>query len=93
MIFKKYNFLKLNKFKIKNIFVTSGKPKKSRGDGPCDRLQKFCSKHEIELVEINSIIKELIKELKNKYPKPEKVGKEEGIARFLIHLIHNNLLK
>ena len=47
----------------------------------------------IELVEINSIIIGLIAELRKKYPRPEKVGKEQGIARFLIHLIHNNFLR
>ena len=93
VIFKKYKFLERDKLEIKNIFVTSGKPKKSRGNGPWDRLQTFCNKNGIELIEISSIIKELIVELKTKYPKPEKVGKEEGIARFLIHLIHNNFLK
>ena len=93
IIFKKYKFLDRDKLRIKNIFTAGGKPKKSRGNGPWDRLQKFCSKNGIELIEINSIIKELIVELKKKYPKPEKVGKEKGIARFLIHLIHNNFLK
>ncbi len=78
---------------MENIFVTSGKPKKSRGDGPWDRLQKFCNKNGIKLVEINQVIKDLISELKNKYPMPQEVGKEEGIARFLIHLIHNDFLK
>ena len=78
---------------IKNIFVTSGKPIKSRGGGPWDRLQEFCNKNYIKLVEINSIITELIAELRKKYPRRERVGKEEGIARFLIHLIHNNFLR
>ncbi len=91
-IFDKYNFLDKNNFKIKNIFVTSGKPKKSRGNGPWDRLQDFCNKNGIELIEIDNIIKELIKELKKKYPKPEKVGKEEGIVRFLIYLMHHDFL-
>jgi len=85
VIFKKYDFLDQNELKVKNIFVTSGKPKKSTGNGPWDRLQNFCNENEIKLVEINSIIK--------KYPKPEKVGRQEGIARFLIHLIHNNFLR
>jgi len=93
VIFEKYNFLDRDKFKIRNIFVTSGKPKKSRGNGPWDRLQILCTENAIKLTEINSIIKELIEELKRKYPKPEKVGKEEGIARFLIHSIHNDFLK
>ena len=91
VIFDKYTFLDKEKFKIKNIFVTSGKPKKSR-NGPWDRLQDFCNKNDIELKEINSIIKEIITILKKKYPKPIKVGKETGIARFLIHLIHNDFI-
>jgi hypothetical protein len=92
-VFKNYSFLDQSKLSIKNIFVTSGKPSKSRGGGPWDRLQGFCNANNIELVEINSIITQLIAELRKKYPRPEKVGKEEGIARFLIHLIHNNFLR
>jgi len=93
VIFEKYKFLDRDKHEIKNIFVASGKPKKSRGNGPWDRLQTFCDENDIKLVEINSIITQLIAELRKKYPKPEKVGKEQGIARFLIHLIHNNFLR
>jgi hypothetical protein len=93
VIFKKYDFLDRDKLKMKNIFVTSGKPNKSRGNGPWSRLQNFCNDNGIELVEINSVIKELIAGLRKKYPKPERVGKEEGLARFLIHLIHSNFLK
>lgn len=77
LIFRKYPFLNKNTC-IKNIFVTSGKPKKGRGDGPWDRLQKFCNKNNIELVEINTVINDLLSELKKKYPKPDRVGKEEG---------------
>jgi hypothetical protein len=93
VIFKKYDFLDRDKLKMKNIFVTSGKPNKSRGNGHWSRLQNFCNDNGIELVEINSVIKELIAGLRKKYPKPERVGKEEGLARFLIHLIHSNFLK
>ena len=82
-----------NANRIRNVFVTSGKPKKSRGNGPWDRLEKFCNESGIELVEVNSITKDLIVELRSEYPTREKVGREEGIARFLIHLIHNNFLK
>ena len=39
----------------------------------------------------NSIV-DLIVELYHKYPKKEKVGKEEGIARFLLCLIHNQFV-
>ena len=92
-IFTKYSFLDKQNIMIKKIFVTSGKPKKSRGNGPWDRLERFCNKHEIELVEINKVIEDLISELKEKYPRPQEIGREEGIARFLIHLIHNDFLK
>ena len=92
-IFKKYSFLDKNKFKIKNILVTSGKPKKGTGNGPWDRLEYFCNKNCIELLEIDHIIKELISELKLKYPKRDLVGKEEGIARFLLYMIHNGFLE
>jgi hypothetical protein len=93
ILFEKYRFLDKSKLSKKDVFVTSGKPLKSRGSGPWDRLQQFCNENNIELVEINSIIRQLIAELSGNYPRPEKVGKEEGIARFLIHLIHNNFLR
>lgn len=92
LVFERDAFLNRNKMKVKNIFVTSGKAKKSTGSGPWDRLKSFCTENEILLVEINDIIRELIAELKMKYPKPELVGKETGIARFLIHLAHNDFL-
>jgi len=92
-ISQKYAFLDKDKYSTRNIFVTSGKPKKNKGNGPWDRLQNFCNENKIELVEINSIIYELIEELRRKYPKPERVGRERGIARFLIHLIHNGFLE
>jgi hypothetical protein len=44
-------------------------------------------------VEINKNIEDLILELKKSYLKSIKVGKEKGIARFLLHLLHNNFLK
>lgn len=93
LIFNKYSFLDRHNITIRNIFVTSGKPKKSRGNGPWDRLDRFCSENGIELVEINTIIQELIGELRDRYPKPQEIGKEQGIARFLIHLIHNQFLR
>ena len=96
LIFRKYGFLNKDELRMrKNIFVTSGKPKKHvrKKKGPWDRLQDFCNRNEIELVEIDSIINQLIAELRKKYPKPERIGKERGIARFLIHLIHKGFLK
>lgn len=92
-LLEKYSFLDKDKMKLERIFVTSGKPKKGRGNGPWQRLEKFCQKNEITLVEINDVINDLISELRKKYPKPYKIGKEEGIARLLIHLIHNCFLK
>ena len=93
-IFEKYNFLKWRKLKIIKVFVTGGKAKNPRPNGPWSRLQDFCGKNRIKLMEINSIIEDLIEELRNKYPKREQVvGKEEGIARFLMHLIHNDFLQ
>ena len=93
LILSKYSFLNQHNITKRKIFVTSGKPKKSRGDGPWDRLQRFCSREGIELVEINTVIQDLIVEIKKKYPKPQEIGKEQGIARFLIHLINNQFLK
>jgi len=39
------------------------------------------------------VIEDLISELREKYPRVQEIGKEIGIARFLIHLIHNDFLK
>ena len=90
MVFYKHPFLR--GFTSKRVFVTSGKPKHGRGNGPWDRLSRFCSQNQIELVEINAVIRQLVDELKEAYPTTHKVGKEEGIARFLIHMIHNDFL-
>lgn len=78
---------------IKNRFVTTGKPMRLRPDGPWSRLQKFCSDNSVELVELNDILKELIKQLQRKYPRPDRVGKERSLTRFLLHLIHSRYLK
>ncbi len=86
----RYRFL--GGYQFPRVFVTSGKPKRGRGNGPWDRLQQFCTQNQIQLVEINTIVRDLIAELKTRYPKSERVGKEEGIARFLLHLIHNGFL-
>lgn len=91
-IFDKYKFLDKNKLTLKKIFVTSGKPKKHT-TGPWERLQKFCEENGIELVNREEIIKDLILELKKKYPHPSRVGKEEGITRFLLDLIHFGFIK
>jgi hypothetical protein len=93
LIFEKYSFLDKDKITVKNNLVTQGKPEKSRGNGPWDRLQKFCDRNRIELVEINKIIEDLISELEEKDPSYQTIGKETGIARFLIHLIQNDFLK
>ena len=88
----RFPFLKHNA-KFVNVFVTSGKPKRGTGRGPWSRLQDFCTKNDIELREINAVIGDLIVELRRKYPKPDRVGKEPPLARFLLHLIHNDFLK
>ena len=93
VIFERYPFLDRDKFQPRNVFVTSGRPKKSSGHGPWDRLQAFCDQNRIELVEINQVIRELISALREKYPSQQVVGREEGIARFLLHLIFNDFLK
>jgi len=86
VIFKKYRFLKCRR--PSRVFVTSGKPKKSTGHGPWDRLADFCSERDIELVEINTIIRELVLVLRERYPCPQRIGKEPTLSRFLLHLIH-----
>ncbi len=91
-IFDRYKFLKQYK-SIKKTVVT-GRADNPRPIGPWSRLQAFCKKEKIELIEINTIIEELIRELRHEYPKSKGiVGKKEGIARFLIHLTHNHFLK
>jgi hypothetical protein len=91
-IFDKYKILDKDKLKLKKIFVTSGKPKKLTC-GPWKKLQDFCDGHGIELIDRQDIIKELISELKKRYPHPSRVGKEEGITRFLLDLIHFGFIK
>lgn len=91
VIKKMFPFLKQTTFK--KIFVTSGKPRKGLGKGPWSRLDVFCRKAGIELLEINDIVRELIFQLKKKYPDPSKVGKEPPLARFLLHMLHTGFLK
>jgi len=92
-IFNKYTFLDPNIFSIKNIFVTSGKPKSDKKDGPWARLQKECDRNDIELIEINTIIIKLIEELRKKYPSKYKIGKLKGISRAMLHLIHHDFIR
>jgi hypothetical protein len=93
VVFDRYPFLDRQAFTAKRVFVTSGKPKRGRGNGPWARLETFCEENEIELVEVNEVIEELISELRGKYPRAAEIGREVGIARFLLHLIHNDFLK
>jgi len=73
-------------------FVTTGKPKRLGTNGPWNRLQTFCSNNGIELVEVNTILRELVQLLRQKYPRPDRVGKEPSLTRFLLHLIHNGFV-
>lgn len=92
-IFRRYGFLK-RYGPITKIFVTSTTNANQQHGRPWDNLQRFCDENEIRLIEINTIVEDLIRELRKKYPKRKGVvGKEEGIARFLLHLIHNDFLK
>lgn len=77
---------------IRNRFVTTGKPKHLGTDGPWNRLQVFCTSNGIELVEVNTILQELIELLHNTYPGPQRVRKEPSLTRFLLHLIHNGFV-
>lgn len=92
-IFKRYSFLKQYEPIIK-IFVTSTckRPEKSGPNSPWNRLQNFCNENNIELIQINTIIEDLIRVLRMEYPGPGRVG-EKGIAQFLAHLIYNDFLK
>lgn len=86
----KYPFLK--DYKIKNIFITGNKPKNSK-DGPWSRLEKFCEENDIELIDINTIIWRFIESLREKVGMKGNMGKEEGVTRFLIHLIRNDFIR
>jgi hypothetical protein len=90
VIRKKYPFL--DGRTIRNRFVTTGKPKRLDTDGPWSRLQAFCFSNGIELVEVNTILRELVVLLRQKYPRPDRVGKEPSLTRFLLHLIHNGFV-
>lgn len=87
-----------NKLSFKRKFITSGKPTKSRG-GPWDRSEKFCNENNIELIESSTILKELIEEIKQRYPKikgryPERIGKEESyVTRTIMDLYFGEFLK
>ena len=93
VIFERYN-LNGGDYEKRRVFVTDRIYERPQPKGPWGRLQNFCSNEGIELKEINSVIEDLIAELRERYPPEEQlVGKEEGIARFLIHLIRNDFLK
>jgi hypothetical protein len=87
-IFRKYGFLEPERFTLSRAFVTSGRPKGGRGKGPWDRLETFCAGHEIELLEINTVIRRLARQLLERYPGSGIIGKEPTLSRFLLHLIH-----
>ncbi|HPD58298.1 MAG TPA: hypothetical protein PKW17_13730 [Smithellaceae bacterium] len=90
VIHAKYPFLYGRK--IVNRFVTTGKPKRLGTNGPWSRLQTFCSNNKITLVEVNTILWELVSLIRQKYPETDRVGKEPSLTRFLLHLIHNGFI-
>ncbi len=85
---RKYGFLEPESFTLSRVFVTSGRPKGGRGKGPWDRLETFCTEHQIELLEINTVIRRLARQLLARYPGSGIIGKEPTLSRFLLHLIH-----
>jgi|GEM_PF-1601760 len=87
-ILRKYDFLDADRFIFSRVFVTSGKPKRSTGRGPWDRLDAFCTARQIQLFEINTVIRRLARRLLAVYPGNGIVGKEPTLSRFLLHLIH-----
>jgi len=87
MIFSKYRFLDRDRFTLSRVFVTSGKPKKRTGHGPWDRLEGFCADRQVELLEINTVIRRLARRLVDLYPNPGIIGKEPPLSRFLLHLL------
>lgn len=89
-IFRRYGFLE-RYGPITKIFVTSTNENRQHGR-PWDNLQAWCNDNDIELIEINSVIEDLIRELRRENPDPLRVG-VKGIARFLMHLIHNDFLQ
>ncbi len=78
--------------KQRRVFVTSGKPQKSRG-GPWEKLAGFCKSHHIELTEINTVVRDVIVEFRRRMlANPSIIGKEDGIGRLLVHLVWNGFL-
>ncbi len=90
-IFRRYGFLERYGPIIK-IFVTCTINANQQHGRPWDNLQRFCDENEIRLIEINTIIEDLIRELRRENPGPLRVG-VKGIARFLLHLIQNGFLQ
>jgi len=93
LVHERYLFLNQSSIRIRNVFVTSDYTRKKLRGGPWYRLQQFCSGNEIELMEIKEVVGELLTELKRRYPRSQNLGKEEGIARAFLYLIHNDFLK
>ncbi len=91
LIFKRYSFLERYGPIIK-IFVTSTTNANRQHGRPWDNLQAWCNDNDIELIAINSVIEDLIRELGRENPGPLRVG-VKGIALFLMHLIRNDFLK
>jgi len=83
----------LNQAGPRKVFVTSGKPTKSRG-GPWERLETFCNEHDIELKEVKAVLEEFITELAKKYRRKDgRVGREESfVTRLLIQMNWDGLL-
>ena len=90
-IFRRYSFLERYGPIIK-IFVTCTTNANRQHGRPWDNLQAWCNDNDIELIEINSVIEDLIRELRKENPGLGRVG-VKGIALFLMHLIHNDFLK
>jgi len=86
----KYPLLKNHS--IKNVFITGDKPKTKRGL-QWQRLELFCKDNNIELIDINTIIWRFIEDLRTQIGMKGNIGKEEGITRFLIHLVRNDFIK
>lgn len=88
-IFRKYPFLYRKGLHMRNVFVAGGKPENSTGNGPWDRLESFCRKRRVELKTVDEAIEGLSSELRKSFPSSYVVGKQEGVAGLLSHLIHN----
>ena len=75
------------------VFVVGGKPDKSTGKGPYDRLDVFAKQNQLEVYHLEDLISEYLETLDQVFPSADKVGKEVGQAGLLLYLRKYGWLK